>query len=68
MDGPVIPLNSLSTQSEKDEQQGYCDLFTGAMEAFRNPMSHENIELSKEDAIRKLLFVSLLMYRICPIE
>ena len=35
----------MAMQSEKDEQQGYCDLFAGAMEAFRNPMSHENIEL-----------------------
>lgn len=68
LEGPIIRLNSLSTQTEKDEQQGYCDLFAGAMEALRNPMSHENIELSNEDAIRKLLFVSLLMYKICPME
>ena len=67
LDNPVIKLNSMSTQSEKDEQQGYCDLFTGAMEALRNPMSRDNIEISKEDAIRKLLFVSMLMYKICPI-
>lgn len=65
-DNPVIKLNSLATQSEKDEQQGYCDLFAGAMEALRNPMSHSNIEITKEDAIHKLFFVSMLMYKICP--
>lgn len=66
LDNPIIKLNPLITQSEKDEQQGYCDLFTGAMEALRNPMSHSNIEISKEDAIRKLFFVSMLMHKICP--
>ena len=65
-ENPVIKLNSLTTISEKDEQQGYCDLFTGAMEALRNPMSHSNMEITKEDAIHKLFFVSMLMYKISP--
>ena len=66
LDNPVIRLNSLKTQSEKDEQQGYCDLFAGAMEALRNPMSHSNIEITREEAIHKLFFVSMLMDKICP--
>jgi uncharacterized protein (TIGR02391 family) len=68
LENPVIKLNSLTTQSEKDEQQGYCDLFAGAMEALRNPLSHSNIEITKEDAIHKLFFVSMLMHKICPIK
>lgn len=66
LDNPVIKLNSLTTQSEKDEQQGYCDLFAGAMEALRNPMSHSNIEITKDEAIHKLFFVSMLLHKICP--
>lgn len=65
-DNPVIKLNSLTTISDKDEQQGYCDLFAGAMEALRNPLSHSNIEITKEDAIHKLFFVSMLMHKLCP--
>ncbi|MBQ9174339.1 MAG: TIGR02391 family protein [Bacteroidales bacterium] len=68
VDSPVIKLNSLSSKSEKDEQQGYCDLFAGAMEALRNPMSHANIQISKEESIHKLFFVSMLMYKLCPVS
>ena len=66
VDNPVIKLNSLSSISETDEQRGYSNLFAGAMEALRNPMSHANIEITKEDALRKLYFVSMLMYKLYP--
>jgi uncharacterized protein (TIGR02391 family) len=38
--GP-IKLNSLSSESEKDEQKGYQFMFAGAMSAVRNPRGHE---------------------------
>lgn len=68
VDNPILKFNLLSSQSEKDEQQGYCDLFTGAMEALRNPMSHANIKITKEDAIHKLFFVSMLMNKLCSVK
>lgn len=39
---PVLKLNSLVTQSEKDEQNGYMQLFVGCMIGIRNPRAHEH--------------------------
>lgn len=38
---PIIALNSLSSTSEKDEQEGYKYLFAGTMIAIRNPRGHD---------------------------
>ena len=43
---------------------GYMFMLAGAMAAIRNPKAHENMEITKEDAIRKLHFASMLMYKI----
>ena len=39
-------------------------MFTGAMSAIRNPKAHENMTISKDDAVRKLMFASMLMYKL----
>ena len=39
-------------------------MFAGAMDALRNPKSHQNIIIAKEDAMRRLIFASMLMYKI----
>ena len=39
-------------------------MFAGAMTGIRNPKAHENQTITKEDAIRKLNFASLLMYKV----
>ena len=39
---PILKLNSFITKSEKDEQQGYMDIFAGSMTGIRNPRAHEN--------------------------
>ena len=36
-DKPKIKLNTLSSTSELDEQEGFCFVFAGAMMAIRNP-------------------------------
>lgn len=38
---PLVKLNSLVSESEKDEQRGYKFLFAGTMVAIRNPRGHE---------------------------
>jgi uncharacterized protein (TIGR02391 family) len=38
---PLIQLNPLSTETEKDEQRGYKFLFAGTMIAIRNPRGHD---------------------------
>ncbi|MDH4214795.1 MAG: TIGR02391 family protein [Candidatus Thorarchaeota archaeon] len=54
---PVIKLNELKTQSEKDEQEGFMFLFMGAMVGIRNPKAHDNIVQS--DPLRALEYLAL---------
>lgn len=61
---PLFELGDLTTQTGKDIQSGTRFLFAGAMGALRNPKSHENITLEKEDCMRRLIFASMLMYKI----
>lgn len=54
-----------STKSGSDYQQGFHFLATGAMLALRNPKAHSNSEsLSAEEAMRRLMFASMLMYKL----
>lgn len=39
-------------------------MLSGAMSALRNPKAHANIKLSADDAMRQLMFASMLMYKI----
>lgn len=58
---PIIKLNKLITQSDKDEQEGFRFLFQGAMKGIRNPKGHEIHEMSdKNEALEYLAFISLL--------
>lgn len=65
LNGPVIRLNDLITQSDKDEQLGFMLLFSGAAVGIRNPKAHDLV--SQEDkmkTLRYLTFASLLMERL----
>ena len=57
---PIIKLNDLITQSDKDEQEGFKFLYMGTMKGIRNPMGHETYEMDKKTAIEYLAFLSLL--------
>jgi len=62
---PVLKFNDLSSQSEKDEQEGFMHLFAGAMLGIRNPKGHENIVQKDPDkALEYLVFASLLCRRL----
>ena len=61
---PVLEAGDLSTQTGKDIQMGTRFMFAGAIAALRNPKSHENITLAKEDSMRRLIFASMLMYKV----
>ncbi len=58
---PIIVLGDISTESGKNIQQGYMEIFSGAMMGIRNPKAHENITITKERAIHFLYLSSLLM-------
>jgi uncharacterized protein (TIGR02391 family) len=59
---PIIVLADLSTQSGRDMQQGYMEMFAGAMSAIRNPKAHDNVVISSERAIHLLFVVSTLWH------
>lgn len=54
---PLIKINKLETDTDKNKQRGINDLSKGLIEYFRNPMSHSKQEYSKSvaDAILTLL-------------
>ena len=62
---PVIKLNKLVSQSDKDEQEGFKFLFMGAMVGIRNPKAHDSIiQKDPHRTLEYLSFASLLMRRI----
>lgn len=63
--GP-LKINSQSTQSECNEQEGIMHLCIGLMRAIRNPASHEPVldwSITREDALDLLSFISYLFRR-----
>ena len=61
-DNPIIKLNTLETQTDKDEQEGFMYLFMGAMQGIRNPKAHENIIQNNPYIALKLIgYASLLI-------
>lgn len=61
---PIIVLDDLSTESGKNIQQGYMEIFAGAMIGIRNPKAHDNINITENRAIHFLYLSSLLMHKI----
>ena len=59
---PVLALNSFQSQSDKDEQQGYMQIFAGTMIGIRNPRVHEHsLEDDPEVALELLILANHLM-------
>jgi len=62
---PIIKLNELLTQSDRDEQEGFKFLFMGAMVGIRNPKAHDFIEMKDPyKTLEYLAFASLLLKKI----
>jgi uncharacterized protein (TIGR02391 family) len=64
-DAPIIKLNDLSDQIDRDEQEGFKFLFMGAMVGIRNPKAHSMID--QQDpylTLEYLAFASMLLKRI----
>jgi uncharacterized protein (TIGR02391 family) len=58
--GPVLKFNELSNQSDRDEQFGFMNMFSGAVSGLRNPRAHGFIRDDAERALEFIAFVSLL--------
>lgn len=61
---PIIILDDLGTESGRNQQTGYMEIFAGAMTGIRNPKAHENLTITKERAIHHLFLASLLFHRL----
>ena len=61
---PVIVLDDLSTDSGKNIQQGYMEIFAGSMTGIRNPKAHEIVSIDSTRAIHFLFLASLEMNRL----
>lgn len=58
----VLQFTDSTTTSLKNIQEGYEKIFPGVIQAMRNPNAHQNSAMEKDDAARKLMLVSDLMY------
>jgi len=61
---PLLVLGDLSTESGRSMQQGYMEIFAGAMTGIRNPKAHANIHIDEDRAWHFLILASLLMYKV----
>lgn len=62
---PVIRLNGLISQTDKDEQKGFQFLFAGGVMAIRNPRAHEiNIKDDPDTCLDHLSIASFLLRRL----
>jgi uncharacterized protein (TIGR02391 family) len=60
----IILLGDLSTISGRNIQKGYKKLFSGSIQAIRNPNAHGNDEITKEEAIHLIFLASHLMFKL----
>jgi len=61
--GPILAINSLSSETEKGEQRGFANLLIGLFGTIRNPLAHNpKIEwsMSEQDALDILTTASLI--------
>ena len=61
---PLLIFEGIDTESGRNVQEGYMQIFAGAMQGIRNPKAHENMSISREDAVKRLILASLLMDKI----
>jgi len=61
---PILKFEDISVESGLNVQKGYMQIFAGAMTGIRNPKAHENQTISKDAAIKRLVFASLLMDKV----
>lgn len=65
VNAPILKMNVLISQSDKDEQEGFMHLYAGAIMGIRNPKGHDNIiQKNKDRTLKYLMFASILCERL----
>lgn len=60
----IIKLADLSTETGRNIQQGYMQIFAGAMTGIRNPKAHSNLNPDSRKALHLIALASLLMSKL----
>lgn len=60
----LLVFEGTDTESARNVQEGYKYIFAGAIQAIRNPKAHANMNISREDAMKRLVLAGLLMDKI----
>ncbi|MFN8996516.1 MAG: TIGR02391 family protein [Pseudomonadota bacterium] len=64
-DNPILVLSELETESGKNDQKGFMQIFKGAYQGIRNPKAHSlTHDLTPLKAAQYLIFASLLVRRV----
>jgi uncharacterized protein (TIGR02391 family) len=52
---PLLQVNDLKNQSQKDQQLGYMEIFSGCMTGIRNPRAHEHHYMDEPEVALEML-------------
>jgi len=58
---PLLKVNKMQTESEKNEQKGLEQILRGIITAIRNPRSHQKYNDSQSDAEAVIIFIDYLI-------
>ena len=62
---PALRLNDFCSQSDKDEQLGYMQIYAGSMTGIRNPRAHEHdLRDNPKVALELLVLANHLMSKL----
>ena len=61
---PVIKLSQLESETDRNIQQGYMQIFAGSMVGIRNPKAHSNLNTELRKALHFISLASLLMCKV----
>lgn len=61
---PILQFEDIQTKSGDNVQFGYMLMFQGMWLGLRDSKAHENMHLTKEQALERLVFLSMLMNKI----
>lgn len=61
---PLVEFCDRSIETGSNIQKGYMQMLARAMSALRNPKAHANITITEDGAMHRLMFASMLMYKI----
>lgn len=61
---PLIRLTELVTETDRNIQQGYMQIFAGSMTGIRNPKAHGNLNPDSNKALHLISLASLLMHKV----